>query len=185
MAKAKKLTEKQKRFCAEYIIDLNGKQAAIRAKYSLKTAEVQASRLLSNDKVKAYLQTLMDKRAERLDITADRVLEEIAHIAFDDIGNYLAYRTEKTQVGINDEGKPILDYRTIVDLKDSSEVDTRSIAEVSTGPNGVFKYKMYCKDNALVSLGKHLKLFTDKVEHSGTIGISERAKEIDEYFRKE
>ena len=44
------LNPKQQRFVDEYLIDLNGKQAAIRAGYSEKTAEVQASRLLSNAK---------------------------------------------------------------------------------------------------------------------------------------
>ena len=49
------LTPKQKRFCEEYLIDLNATQAAIRAGYSLKTAEQTASRLLRNVKVQEYI----------------------------------------------------------------------------------------------------------------------------------
>ena len=71
------LNPKQKDFCCEYLIDLNGKQAAIRAGYSQKTAEVQASRLLSLAKVKAYLKTVMDKRSKRTEITQDYVLNTI------------------------------------------------------------------------------------------------------------
>ena len=71
------LNPKQQDFCREYLIDLNGKQAAIRAGYSQKTAEVQASRLLSLAKVKAYLKTVMDKRSKRTEITQDYVLNTI------------------------------------------------------------------------------------------------------------
>lgn len=49
------LTDKQKRFCDEYLIDLNATQAAIRAGYSPKTAEQTASRLLRNVKVQEYI----------------------------------------------------------------------------------------------------------------------------------
>ena len=71
------LNPKQQDFCREYLIDLNGKQAAIRAGYSQKTAEVQASRLLSLAKVKAYLKTVMDERSKRTEITQDYVLNTI------------------------------------------------------------------------------------------------------------
>lgn len=71
------LTPKQEAFCREYLIDLNGKQAAIRAGYSSKTAEVQASRLLSNAKVQAYSKKLMKDRENRTEITQDYVLETI------------------------------------------------------------------------------------------------------------
>lgn len=68
------LTAKQQHFVKEYLIDLNAKQAAIRAGYSPKTAEQQASRLLSNVKVQAAIQEAMDKRAAKVEVTADMVL---------------------------------------------------------------------------------------------------------------
>lgn len=77
---ANKLTDKQKRFCDEFIIDLNGKQAAIRAGYSPKTAENQASRLLSNDKVRAYIAKLKAVRSKRTAIDADYVLKRLVEI---------------------------------------------------------------------------------------------------------
>ena len=69
-----KISEKQKAFCEEYLIDLNGTQAAIRAGYNPKTADQQASRLLTNVKVRAYLSDLMQKKASRRIASADDVL---------------------------------------------------------------------------------------------------------------
>ena len=79
------LTPKQERFIAEYLIDLNGKQAAIRAGYSPKSAEMQASRLLSLEKVKRAVEERSAKALKSLEITRERVLLEAARLAFSDI----------------------------------------------------------------------------------------------------
>ena len=68
------LSPKQRLFIKEYLIDLNGTQAAIRAGYSAKTANEQASRLLANVNIAKLVQDAMDKRAEKLEISADYVL---------------------------------------------------------------------------------------------------------------
>jgi len=73
----KQLSGKQRRFAEEYLIDLNGTQAAIRAGYSAKTANEQASRLLANVKVAVFVQAAMDKRSEDLGIDAKYVLQTI------------------------------------------------------------------------------------------------------------
>jgi phage terminase small subunit len=82
------LADRRERFVAEYIIDLNGKQAAIRAGYSEKTAEAQASRLLRNVKVQEAIAAAKAARAERTGITADRVLAELELLAFSDHTHY-------------------------------------------------------------------------------------------------
>ena len=79
-----KLTEKQKRFCEEYLIDLNATQAAIRAGYSAKTAEQTAARLLRNVKVQKYISQLQKEQSDRTGITADTVLKELKKIALTD-----------------------------------------------------------------------------------------------------
>ncbi len=56
-----RLSPNQQRFCEEYVVDLNGTQAAIRAGYSANSAEMQASRLLTNDKVKSEVKRLQEK----------------------------------------------------------------------------------------------------------------------------
>ncbi|AZV94480.1 terminase small subunit [Pseudomonas sp. S 311-6] len=81
-----KLTEKQARFAHEYVVDLNGKQAAIRAGYSEKTAEQQGNRLLRNAQVQALIQELMALRSKRTEITQDNVLLELAAMTFYDAG---------------------------------------------------------------------------------------------------
>lgn len=82
---AKELTEKQRRFCEEYLVDLNATQAYCRSGYSVKkrvTAEQNASKLLRNPKVQEYISALRQQQSERTGITADSVLNEIAKIAF-------------------------------------------------------------------------------------------------------
>ena len=77
-----KISAKQELFVDEYLIDLNATQAAIRAGYSPKTAEQQGSRLLSNVKVKGRVAEKMAERSKRCGINQDRVLQELARIAF-------------------------------------------------------------------------------------------------------
>ena len=173
------LNARQKRFCDEYLIDLNGTQAAIRAGYSIKTSCRIASQNLLKLDIQEYIQIRMADRSTRTEITQDMVLKELAHIAFDDIRNYLDFKTEKVFVGYDHEGTPVSDYRTIINMFDSKDIDTRNIAEVSQGPNGTFKFKQYCKDNALIQLGKHLGMFKDKLDVtvSGPIVVTGVAKE--------
>jgi phage terminase small subunit len=82
------LTPKQSRFVEEYLVDLNGKQAAIRAGYSAKAAEVQASRLLRNVKVQQALQAAMQAQSRRSEVRADRVVAELAKIGFANMRDY-------------------------------------------------------------------------------------------------
>src|SRR4051812_5246742 len=74
---ASALTPKQQRFVAEYLIDLNATQAAIRAGYSEKTAEQGAAQLLRNIKVRTAVDAAIAKRAGKLEITAEKVLRDI------------------------------------------------------------------------------------------------------------
>ena len=79
-----KLTNKQKRFCEEYLIDLNATQAAVRAGYSEKTADRIANQNLKKLEVQQYLQKLMQERSERTKISADDVVREHERIAMTD-----------------------------------------------------------------------------------------------------
>lgn len=79
------LTAKQALFVREYLIDLNATQAAIRAGYSKKTANEQGARLLAKASVKAAVAEASEKRADKLDLNAERVLKAIAEVAFGDV----------------------------------------------------------------------------------------------------
>ena len=152
------LTPKQEMFVKEYLIDLNATQAAIRAGYNKNTAYSIGEENLKKPEIQAAIQKAMDERADRTNITADKVLSELAQIAFDDISNYLDFEMDEQTKQIK------------VTVKKSKEIDTRSISEISLGKDGQFKFKLYCKDNALVQLGKHLGIFNDKLELMGKDG---------------
>ena len=92
-----KLTAKQERFCTEYIIDLNATQAAIRAGYSVKTANRIASENLSKPDIQRKIQELQQERAERTEITQDRVLKELAGIGFAPITKGKIKAADKTK----------------------------------------------------------------------------------------
>lgn len=75
-----KLTEKQKRFCDEYIVDLNGTQAAIRAGYSKKTARVIATENLSKPSIKEYIDKRLAEKEEQLIAKQDEVLKYLTSV---------------------------------------------------------------------------------------------------------
>ena len=74
------LNEKQKQFCEEYIIDLNGTQAAIRAGYSSKTANEQAAQLLAKLSIQKYICELKNKRSERVKYSQDELMRDILEV---------------------------------------------------------------------------------------------------------
>lgn len=74
------MNEKQKRFCDEYLIDCNATQAAIRAGYSPKTAQVQSARLLSNVMVKAYIDEQLERLHNEKTADAREVLEYLTAV---------------------------------------------------------------------------------------------------------
>lgn len=80
-----KLSLKQKRFCEQFLIDMNATQAAIRAGYSKNGARTQSTRMLANASIQTYLAELRSQQQERTQITADMVLTEIARVAFLDL----------------------------------------------------------------------------------------------------
>ena len=142
------LNEKQKRFVSEYIIDLNAKQAAIRAGYSPKGAEPQASRLLSNAKIQVEIAKAMEDRGKRTGITQDRVLAELSAIAF-------AKATDYVEVG--DDGS--VKIKPTAELTDEQK---KAIASIKEGANGI-EIKLADKTKALEMLSRHLGLFNDKL----------------------
>lgn len=142
------LNEKQKRFVSEYIIDLNAKQAAIRAGYSPKGAEPQASRLLSNAKIQVEIAKAMEDRGKRTGITQDRVLAELSAIAFAKATDY---------VEVDDDGS--VKIKPTTELTDEQK---KAIASIKEGANGI-EIKLTDKTKALEMLSRHLGLFNDKL----------------------
>jgi len=141
-----KLTEKQKKFCEEYLIDLNATKAAVRAGYSKKTANTIAAQNLAKLSVQKYISELQREQSERTRITADQVLEELAAIAFSD-------RTELARV-VSRQGET-------AETKDLPDTVKKAVSGVKQGRNGV-EVSSYDKLRALELLGKHLGMFIDR-----------------------
>ena len=157
------MTPKQQRFCDEYLIDLNATQAAIRAGYSSNTANEQGARLLAKVSVQNYIQERKQDRIERTEITQDMVLNELANIAFSNIADYVKVVEKEAVI----DGKKIK-YKTVdATLTDNlSEEQKKALSVIKEGKNGL-EIKMNDKVRALELLGKHLGMWTEKVEVTG------------------
>lgn len=171
-----KLTAKQQRFCDEYLIDLNATQAAIRAGYSKKTANEQGARLLVNVSIQKKIFELQKEREKRTEITQDSVLRELALIAFAKASDYAKVVEKDAMVEVDGNMVPVLDedgnqvkYRTVEPIltDELTEDQKKAIAVIKKGRDG-FEIKPYSKIQALELLGKHLGMFTEKVEVKNT-----------------
>jgi phage terminase small subunit len=146
------LTAKQTLFVEEYLIDLNGKQAAVRAGYSAKSAEVQASRLLRNTAVQAALGEAMQARSQRTKVTADRVVAELAKLAFADMRDYWPRPGETIDLHRLDEDRTA----AVEEISISETVDPAGVLHRRT------RLKLHDKKGALDSLARHLGMFVDR-----------------------
>ena len=158
------LTPKQERFCQEYIKDLNGRQAAIRAGYSEKTANEQASQLLAKLHIASRVAELKGESAERLKIDADEILRELHRLAmvdvtqaFDDMGGLKPFKEMPE------------DVRKAIAGLEVSEIFEGS-GDQRTAIGLLKKIRMWDKPRALELLGKHLSLFIERHEHTGKGG---------------
>ena len=164
------MTEKQKIFADEYLIDLNATRAYRVAYPSVKKEEaaaVNGSKLLRNTKVAAYIQERMQERQKRTEITQDRVLQELAAIAFAKTTDYAEIKNECVR---------------IKDTGDLDEQQVRAIAGIKEGKFGV-EIKLNDKEKALELLGRHFGMFKDKVEVSGLEEEKKKLGDILEQLR--
>ncbi len=141
-------SKKQERFVEEYLIDLNAKQAAIRAGYKPNNADVIGYQLLQKTSVKNAIEIAMAERSRRTGISQDRVLYELAKMAF---------------VNISD----VVDLDNASVKADATEEDLACIQAVKIKPNEFGterEIKMYDKKASLELLGRHLGIFKDNVK---------------------
>lgn len=150
------MTKKQKRFIEEYLIDLNATQAAVRAGYSSDTAYSIGQENLKKPEIKMRIDKAMAARSRRTGVNADRVIMELAKIAFVNASN-------------------VIDPKTATIKEGAAEEDTAAIQSVKVktfGEDGLEReIKMADKLKALELLGKHLGMFKDKVELSGILDM--------------
>ena len=149
-------------FCEEYVIDFRGKRAAIAAGYAEASASAQASALLTRPDISAYLQYLTSSRAKRLEVTADKVVQEIAKIAFHNVGDLLDYF----------DGNVL--FKDVEDMEFPELIKSIEIKEVKNSKGNrvgqVAKIVLHDKLKALEMLGKYTAIFTETIDHKNNGG---------------
>jgi phage terminase small subunit len=159
------LNAKQTRFVAEYLIDLNATQAAIRAGYSERTASEQGYDLLRKPQIAEAIAAAQQKRAERTEVTADRVLREYAKLAFLDPRQF--FDAEGRLIDITELPADVAAALS------GMEVATERTGEDEEGRplyGTVRKIKFSDKRGALDSIARHLGMFNDKLAVTGAGG---------------
>lgn len=137
-----KLTDKQKRFVEEYLIDLNATQAAIRAGYSEDTARQIGAENLTKPVIQQAIQQAQNERSERTQITQDDVIRRLIEIADISVGKKAITETEIARM----EGGVVVGTDVVKTC-----------------------FEPHAANKALELLGKHLGMFRDKVEVSGAV----------------
>ncbi len=127
-----KLTAKQRRFCDEYLIDLNATQAAIRAGYSEKNARNIASENLAKPNIKAYIDERMTEKESQLIATQDEVLKYLTSV--------LRGESQSTEIVVEGTGDGCSEARTL--KKEPSEKDRLRAAELLGKRYGLYTDKV-------------------------------------------
>ena len=152
------MTQKQKRFVEEYLIDLNATQATIRAGYSPESARSIGSALLKKPDVKARLDKAMAERSKRTGVNQDRIIRELARVAM-----------------LN--APDVINLTDATLLADASEDDTAAIASVKVKKTSgncesiEREVRFADKVKALELLGRHQGMFTDNVNMTATVPV--------------
>jgi len=147
------LNDKQVLFVKEYLVDLNATQAAMRAGYSKRTAGKQGTRLLSHAVISKAIEIAKRERMQRVEVTHDRVLEELCRMGFYD---------PKDIAGAN--------VRCPEDIANLPENVRRAIVGWSWDKMGNFVLKLADKKGNLELVGKHIGMFRDKKDDDGKDG---------------
>ncbi len=174
------MTPKQERFVEEYLIDLNATQAAIRAGYSDRGADVQGCRLLGNARVALSIAERRKKLSDVIEVSQERLTQRLAQVAFTDLSDVVRWGSREVQIGFDADGKRLpadqiseavlvrTELAPYVDAIESDQLSPRAraaVSEVALTKDGL-KIKMHDKVNALVQLGRTLGMFTDNVKVS-------------------
>lgn len=164
----KELSPLQQRFIDEFLVDLNGTQAARRAGYSEKGAEAQACALLRNPRVSAVIAVRRAKTADKLEVTVERIIAEYAKLGFANMADYITGEGSARSVDLS---KLTRDQAAAI-----QEITVDTIAGAEGDPVVTrTKLKLADKRGSLDSLAKHLGMFVERhqvdvtVEHKSAL----------------
>ena len=163
------LNARQQRFVEEYLVDLNGSQAAIRAGYSSSSAKEIASQNLTKPEIQEAITEARAKMAERTQITQDMVLKEFARLGFHDIRTLFDEQERLKPISqlTRDQAAAVSSIKVVTKVlpsKDGQPADVEYIHEI----------KVWDKTASLTQIGRHLGMFTDKIETKDTTEIAAR-----------
>ena len=174
------MTDAQKRFCDEYLIDLNATRAYKVAYPSCKkeeTANAASSRMLRNVKVQEYISKKQQEIEKRTEVTQDMVIKELAAIAFSKASDYAKLKKMKRNVPIFD-GEDIVDYKEeeytgieFIPTDELTEEQKKALSGIKEGKFGI-QVDSCDKVKALELLGRHLGMFKEKVTIDGNINTN-------------
>lgn len=163
------LTDKQRRFVEEYLIDLNATQAAIRAGYSIKYADREGYKLVENSRVSKEISKAMAERSRRTGINQDRVIQELARIAFINANNVINPEDASVRENANEDDLAcIQSVKVKTSCTDKGDMTEREV-------------RLNDKIKALELLGRHLGMWKDKVEVSG---LEEQKNKLDDIIQQ-
>lgn len=191
------MNPKQERFVDEYLIDLNAKQAAIRAGYTPTRAEQTGCDLVRNRKVARAIAERQAERRAMLKMTADDVVISLAQVARASIADVVDWGVKDVAIGYDAEGKKLapedIDDAVVVHYVEQPYVRPvarddlapevqAAVAEVALTESGAFRIKMHDKLAALDKLGRHLGVFKEDAASPVTVnfiitGLYEEAHE--------
>ena len=154
-----KLTEKQQRFVDEYLIDLNATQAAVRAGYSVKTAKEQGSQNLTKLNGQQAISEKMAERSKRTGVNQDRIVLELAKIAFVNAADVIDSEDATIKKGATTD--------------DTAAIQSVKVKVIPTkeGEGVEREIRLNDKLKALELLGKHLGMWNDKMDVNVNIPI--------------
>lgn len=146
------LNQQKELFCEEYVVDFNATQAAVRAGYSELSAHTIGWELLQKPDIKLRIQTLLDLTTERTRVTRDKIIRELARIAFSN-------PSEVVDFGFNG-----VELKESLFLDRDSMASIREVTEKRTSTGLSVSIKFHDKIKALELLGKHMNMFIDKLD---------------------
>lgn len=171
-AAGSKKAEKLELFVAEYLIDMNATRAAIRCGYAANSAAVTASRLMKDPWLKAEIKRALTARKARLKLTAERFDEEVAKLAYSNVMDYWDRESGAINLAMvnRDQAAAISELKVnTVELPAYGPVDQFGVGPILIART--VKFKTHSKPQALMLMGRRLKLLKEEVELSGKVTL--------------
>jgi len=172
---ARGLSARAAAFVREYLIDLNGAAAAIRAGYAERSARSTASSLLKQPAVTAAIAAAQQERARRVDVSANRVIEELGKIAFANIRDF---------VRVDAKGQPEINLAAVEERRDLfASIASFDVTDIESGRRvgRTTKIRFHDKQGALTTLLKHLGGLPTQVNHTGRVAVYDPTADADRF----